>query len=223
MAGMFVVVETRAERPIMPMDLYSDRAVALGMPIVVLTGFGLVWLPDFFFPSTSRACWDSPPRAAAIFSSPMLPGIVLGGILSGVLLSRTGGHYRLQVLVGTGLTTIGMVLISTMDETTGIFLTEAYLVVAGLGLGATLAAVSVAVQNTVPSGRVGSGTAANQFYRSVGGMMGLAVMGVMMTVGFRSGLETTVSTSCEGRCPEDCSTPSRTILRRCSTRPRPSR
>ena len=110
---------------------------------------------------------------------PMLPGIVLGGILSGVPLSRTGGHYRLQVLVGTGLTTIGMVLISTMDETTGIFLTEAYLVVAGLGLGVTLAAVSVAVQNTVPSGRVGSGTAANQFYRSVGGMMGLAVMGVL--------------------------------------------
>lgn len=192
MAGMFVVVETRAERPIMPMDLYSNRAVALGMPIVVLTGFGLygslIFLPLYF-----QGVLELSAASSGNLLIPMLPGIVLGGILSGVLLSRTGGHYRLQVLVGTGLTTIGMILISTMDETTGIFLTEAYLVVAGLGFGATLAAVSVAVQNTVPSGRVGSGTAANQFYRSVGGMMGLAVMGVMMTVGFWSRLETTVS------------------------------
>ena len=192
MAGRFIVVESRAEYPIMPMALYADRMVVLAMFIVLLTGFGLygslIFLPLYF-----QGVLGLSAASSGNLLVPMLPGIVFGGILSGVLLSRTGGHYRLQVLAGTGLTTMGMFLISTMEETTGAFLIAAYLVLAGLGLGATLATVSVAVQNTVPFRLVGAGTAANQFFRSVGGMMGLAVMGATMTVGFWSRLETTVS------------------------------
>ena len=223
MAGMFVVVETRVECPIMPMDLYSDRAVALGMPIVVLTGFGLygslIFLPLYF-----QGVLGLSAASSGNLLIPMLPGIVLGGILSGVLLSRTGGHYRLQVLASTGLTTIGMVLISTMDETTGTFLTVAYLVVAGLGLGATLAAVSVAVQNTVPFGRVGSGDRGEPVLpvrrwhdgpRRDGSDDDGGFLVQTGNDGFRRAAEVAA--------PGDCSTPSRTILRRCSTRPRPSR
>ena len=202
MAALFVMVELRAEFPIIPMDLYADRAVALAMIMVLLTGFGLygslLFLPLYF-----QGVLGFSAAGSGNLLIPMLPGIVLGGIVSGQLLSRTGGHYRLHVLVSTALTTMGMYLISTMDETTGVFLTEIYLVLAGLGLGATLATLSVAVQNTVPFRLVGAGTAANQFYRSVGGMVGLAVVGAVMTLGFWSRLEATVPKDLREALPQD--------------------
>ena len=76
------------------------------------------------------------------------------------------------MLCSTALTTIGMYLISTMSKATDVILIETYLVITGLGLGATLATITVAVQNSVPFGLVGAATAANQFWRSVGGYDG---------------------------------------------------
>ena len=116
----------------------------------------------------------------------MSPGIVFGAIVSGQLLSRTGGRYRLQVLVTTALTAVGMYLVSTINETTGIIRIEACIVLTGIGLGGTLAVLSVAVQNLVPFRLVGAGTSASQFWRTMGGMMGLAAMGAVMVQSFRT-------------------------------------
>ena len=71
-----------------------------------------------------------------------------------------------------------------------------------VGLGATLATITVAVQNSVPYGQVGSTTAANQFWRSVGGMMGLAVVGAVMTSSFSSKLEAIVSGDAAASLPQ---------------------
>ena len=122
--------------------------------------------------------------------------------MSGQLLSRAGGRYRIQVLATTALTTAGMCLISTMNETTGVVLIWTYLVIAGIGIGGTLTVLSVAVQNSVPFRLVGAGTSATQFWRTVGGMMGLAVMGAVMVQGFRSAVETTVPDSVAAALPE---------------------
>ncbi len=198
MAVVFIVIESRAELPIMPMELYADRSVSLGMIIVVLTGFGLysslLFLPLFF-----RGVLGMVSSSLLV---PMLLGIVFGGIVAGQLLSRTGGHYRFQVLASTALTTIGMYLISTMNEATYPVLIGIYLVLTGLGLGGTLAVISVAVQNSVPFRLVGAGTSANQFFRTVGGMLGLTVVGVVMTLSFGSKLETMASDDLKTSLPE---------------------
>ena len=201
-AVVFVLVELRVKRPVMPLTMYADRTVALAMAMVLLTGFALygclLFLPLFF-----QGVLGVSAAASGNLLIPMLPAIVLGAILSGQLLSRAGEHYRLHVLCGTALATVGMYLISTMSKTTDLVLIETYLVVTGLGLGATLATITVAVQNAVPHGQVGSATAANQFWRSVGGMMGLAVVGAVMTSSFSSKLEAILSGDAAASLPQD--------------------
>ena len=201
MAVVFICVELRAQNPIMPLRMYAGRTMTLSMSMVLLTGFALygclLFLPLFF-----QGILGVSAATSGNLLVPMLPAIVLGAILSGQLLSRAGEHYRLHVLCSTALTTVGMYLISTMSKATDVILIETYLVITGLGLGATLATITVAVQNSVPFGLVGAATAANQFWRSVGGMMGLAVVGAVMTSSFSSKLETIVSGKSASSLPE---------------------
>ena len=201
MAAAFVVIESRAKSPVMSLELYKDRPVALAMTVVLLTGFVLygsvLFLPLFF-----QGVLGVSASASSRLLAPLLPGIVFGAIVSGQLLSRTGGRYRLQVLTTTMLTTVGMYLISTMNETTGVVLIVFYLVLTGIGIGGTLAVVSVAVQNSVPFRLVGAGTSANQFWRTVGGMMGLAAMGAVMVQSFRSAVDAAVPDSVRVALPE---------------------
>ncbi len=201
MAVVFVRVELRAENPIMPLGMYADRTVALAMATALLTGFALygclLFLPLFF-----QGVLGASAATSGNLLIPMLPAIVLGAILSGQLLSKAGAHYRRHVLCGTALATVGMYLISTMSKATDVILIEAYLVLTGLGLGATLATITVAVQNLVPFGQVGAATAANQFWRSVGGMIGLAVVGAVMTSSFSSKLEAIVSGDAAALLPQ---------------------
>ena len=201
MAAAFVVVESRAESPIMSLELYKDQSMALAMIMVLLTGFvlygSLIFLPLFF-----QGVLGVSASTSSRLLAPMLPGIVLGAIVSGQLLSRIGGHYRIQVLITTTLTTVGMYFISTMNQTTGGVLILTYLALTGVGIGGTLTVLSVAIQNSVPFRLVGAGTAANQFWRTMGGMMGLAVMGAVMVQGFRSAVEAAVSDSVRVALPE---------------------
>lgn len=201
MAVVFVFVELRAERPIMPLAMYADRTVSIAMAMVLLTGFALygclLFLPLFF-----QGVLGVSAATSGNLLIPMLPAIVVGAILSGQLLSRAGEHYRLHVLCGTALATVGMYLISTMSKATDVVLIEAYLVITGLALGATLATITVAVQNAVPHEQVGSATAGSQFWRSVGGMMGLAVVGAVMTASFSSKLEAIVSGDAAATLPQ---------------------
>ena len=79
-----------------------------------------------------------------------------------------------------------------MDATTGVVRSQINVVIAGLGVGGIVATLSIGVQNHVPFGIVGVATSALQFYRSVGGVMGLAVLGVVLATRFASSLEEAV-------------------------------
>ena len=80
----------------------------------------------------------------------MMLGIVFGATLSGQLLSRTGGHYRIQAVIGTGLMLLGAILISTMNPETNFPRAVGYIIVLGVGLGVTFPTFTLSVQNSVP-------------------------------------------------------------------------
>ena len=201
MAVVFVFVELRAECPIMPMTMYADWTVAIAMAMVLLTGFTLygclLFLPLFF-----QGVLGVSAATSGNLLLPLLPAIVLGAVLAGQLLSRAGEHYQFQVLCSTALTTLGMYLISTMSKATGVILIETYLVLTGFGLGATLSTITVAVQNSVPFAQVGAATSANQFWRSIGGMLGLTGVGAVMTSSFSSKLEEIISGNAAASFPQ---------------------
>ena len=206
MAGLFVAIESRSGSPIMPLGIYRDRVVAVAMVVTLLTAASLqgfvLFLPLYF----QVALGASVSQAGSLLA-PMLLGIVVGAILAGQLLSRAGGHYRMQVLVSTALMAVGMCLFSTLGDGGGfarnspVLYSQLYLMIAALGFGGVVATLSVAVQNAVSYRDVGVATAALQFCRSLGGMMGLAITGVVMVQWFRSGAEAAVPDDLDAAIP----------------------
>ena len=191
MGVAFIVIESRTEAPVMPLEIYRNRMVSVSLLATFLTGFGMfgaiIFVPLFF-----QGVLGASATSSGSFLTPMMLGIVFGATLSGQLLSRTGGHYRIQAIIGTGIMVVGAFLISTMDVSTSFARAVGYIVVLGVGLGATFPTFTLAVQNSVPFRLMGISTSALQFYRSVGGMLGLAVLGALMASRFASKLEDTV-------------------------------
>ncbi len=191
MGVAFIVIESKTDSPIMPLEIYRNRMVAVSLIATFLTGFGMfgaiIFIPLFF-----QGVLGASATSSGSFLTPMMLGIVFGATLSGQLLSRTGGHYRIQAVIGTGLMLLGAILISTMNPETNFPRAVGYIIVLGVGLGTTFPTFTLSVQNSVPFRLMGISTSALQFYRSIGGMLGLAVLGSVMAGRFASKLEDTV-------------------------------
>ena len=200
MAALFVVIESKSSSPIMPLGVYRHRAVAVAVVVTLMTSVSLYGFV-LFLPLYFHAALGVSVTQAGTMLAPMLLGMVLGAILAGQLLSRAGGRYRMQLLVSTALMAAGMYLFSTLSGGAGfaqskpILYSQIYLIITALGFGGVVATLSVAVQNAVPFQNVGVATAALQFCRSLGGMVGLAATGAVMVQGFRSGTDATVPDS----------------------------
>lgn len=188
MTVAFVLVERRAEDPIMPLSIYSNQVVSISLVAVFITGFGMfgsiIFIPLFF-----QGVLGASATSSGSFMTPMMMSMVVAAALSGQALSRLGGHYRLQGLIGIGIMTAGMLATSRMTADTSFAQAVASIMLMGLGLGMTFPSFTIAVQNAAPMGQLGAVTSATQFYRSIGGALGLAVLGSFMANRFAAGLQ----------------------------------
>ena len=194
MAGVFLVIESRAETPIMPLEIYRHRTVVAAVALSILASFslyGVVLFTPLFFQSVQGVT----ATGSGGILAPLGAGVLVGAVVSGQLLSRTGGHYRVQAAAGAFLMTAGSYLLSTMTRETGLDTAAAYLVIAGAGLGSITTTATVAVQNAVPFAVVGVTTSALLFYRLVGSALGMALLGALLATRFGSRFEAALSES----------------------------
>ena len=194
MAMAFLVVESRCESPIMPLEIYGKRIVVVSVIVTFCVGFGL-YGTVIFIPLFLQGVLGVSAIISGSFLTSMMLGIVFGGIISGQLLSRASGHghYRIQSLISMSVMAVSMYLITTMDKDTSFILVAGYIATMGFGLGITINTLTVIVQNSVNF--VGVATSALQFYRLLGGTLGLAVLGVVMTNRFSSKIDWVISDS----------------------------
>ena len=186
--GVFIAVEARAESPIVPLSLHADPVVGLSIVIMLLASFAM-YGSVLFLPLLFQIAFGFSAAQSGALLTPMLLGMVAGGVVAGQVLSRTSGFYRVQAVTCAGLMTAGLFLLSTLDATTGVEESLTCIVIAGIGIGGIVATLSIGVQNHVPFGVVGVATSALQFYRSVGGVIGLALLGALLAARFASSLE----------------------------------
>ena len=200
--ALLIAVELRAPYPIMPPSIYRNRIVSISLFAAFGTGFGMfgaiIFIPLFF-----QGVLGASATSSGSFLTPMMLGMVFGAILSGQALSRLGGHYRTQGLIGLAIVMVGMVLLSRMTEETTFRRAVVNLVVMGFGIGTTFPTFTIAVQNAVPHNLLGAATAATQFYRSIGGAMGLAILGSLMAGRFASGLVESLSPAVKEALPAE--------------------
>ena len=197
MAVGLVVVESKAASPIMPMEIYREPVVAASLAMVFLAGSAL-YASVIFVPLLFQASLGVSATGSGAFLTVMVLSMVLAMVLSARFLSKRNPRYRFVGVAATGLMAMGVYLIATVDPGASIARAAASVAVVGVGLGGVLATVLLAVQNTVPFENVGIATAAVQFYRQVGGMLGLAALGASMAVRFSAEMETAVSDAARG-------------------------
>jgi EmrB/QacA subfamily drug resistance transporter len=179
MAAGFGAIERRAAEPIIPFALFRNAIFAVSTAITFVTGAamfaGSVYIPLFMQGVLGFSATNS-----GLVMMPMTLAMVGGSMLSGQVVSRTG-KYKWTCTFGLGVATGGLLILSMMQADSSQVTGMAGMAVLGLGLGLSFPPLVLAGQNAVPFSMMGVTTSLNQFARSVGGTIGVAIMGSILT------------------------------------------
>lgn len=181
----FIRIERHATEPVVPLELFRNRIVALAMIIGFLAGVGMFGAISFV-PLFAQGTRGMSATAAGSFLTPLMLAWVSASIVGGRLLIRLGS--RPLVISGLLLMVSGFAGLTAATRQTPNWLLLVELAVIGAGLGLTMLTLLIAVQHAVPRHQLGIATSLNQFFRSIGGAMGVALLGAVMTAGLASNL-----------------------------------
>ncbi len=175
----FLAVERRTAEPILPPSLFADPVFRVATTMAFIVGmamFGaIIFLPLFLQVVIGVSATNS-----GLLLLPLIGGLLAASITSGRLITRWG-RYKVFPIAGTALLTIGMWLLSTMGTATTRTEASVFMVVLGVGIGLVMQVLVLAVQNSVSREHLGTATSASQFFRSIGGTVGVSVFGALMT------------------------------------------
>src|SRR5215216_2325283 len=179
LAGLFVLIERRAAEPIIPLRLFRNRVFSVGNTFAFLAGvamFGTI----IFLPVYLQAVKGFSPTQSGLALLPAIIGIFSTSITSGQLITRTG-RYKIFPVIGAVVMTVAMVLLSQLDVDTPFWQVAIYEYLFGAGLGFTMQTIVTAVQNSVEYRDMGSATSSTTFFRQMGGSVGAAVFGAVLS------------------------------------------
>jgi MFS family permease len=120
------------------------------------------------------------PTKAGLMSVCMVGGLLISSILSGRIITRTGVWKR-WLVGGMVLVVVGLVLLGQIDETTSLTLVGVYMFILGVGLGATMQNLVLAVQNNTRAADMGAASSVVSFFRSMGGSIGVSALGAVLS------------------------------------------
>ncbi len=199
---LFIIIESRSEEPLIPLSIFKDQIVSVSSIVIFFTGFAMfgsiIFIPLYF-----QGVLGSSATASGNFLTPMMLGMVMASIISGQLLSRAGGHYRLQGAVGLIIMALGMFLLSRMTVETSYARAVTNIVLVGFGLGITMPLYTISVQNAVPYAFLGVATSTVNFFRQIGGAFGLAILGSIMNNRFYSEFVAALPPQIKGVIPSE--------------------
>ncbi|HEX5088502.1 MAG TPA: MDR family MFS transporter [Nocardioides sp.] len=175
-----VYVEARVARePIIPLRLFKDRTTALATAASVLIGVSMfgatVYLSEYFQNARGMS-----PTGAGLMSVAMVGGLLVSSIVTGKIISDTGVWKR-YLVGGMVLVVIGLGLLGTIDATTPLVEIGAFMAVLGIGLGATMQNLVLAVQNNTAQADMGAASSVVAFFRSLGGSIGVSALGAVLS------------------------------------------
>lgn len=178
-ASVFVLVELRAQEPLLPMHLFRNPTFAIATAIGLVIGMGMFaalgFLPTFLQMATGAGVTES-----GFLMLPMMVGVMTTAIGSGVLITRTG-RYRVYPIVGMGVATLGVAWLTRLTSDVTMVTFGAMIFVLGLGLGLVMQTIVLAVQNSVDPREIGTATSTNNFFREIGAAVGVALFSTIFT------------------------------------------
>jgi EmrB/QacA subfamily drug resistance transporter len=176
----FIGIEKRAKDPVVPLTLFRNRVVAVAVGVGFLAGIAM-FAAITFVPLLAQGVLGTTATQAGSFLTPLMLSWVLMSVVGGRLLIRFGT--RVLVLTGLALMLCGFIALATFTRLTPRPLLIVELICIGAGLGLVMLTLLIAAQHSVPREQLGITTSLNQFSRSIGGAIGVAILGALLASG----------------------------------------
>lgn len=178
--GWFLAQQTRADDPVLPLRLFTDRIFVVCVTIGALLGAvlvgGVTFLPLFL-----QVVDGASATSSGLLLLPLMGGVVVGSNVTGRLVSRTG-RYRAFPIFGILMSVIGVATMATIDSGTDRATISIAMGVLGVGVGCSMPVLMVAVQNATDFKDMGVATSAVNFFRTLGSAFGVALFGTLVRV-----------------------------------------
>ena len=173
-----VIVELRAKEPILPMSLFKNRTFTLAVIASISVGVAMfgtsVYLAQYM-----QLARGASPTESGLLTLPMIAGLLLSSTIIGNIISRTG-VWKPYMIGGSIALAIGLGLMGTIHYDTNYVLVSVYMLILGAGVGAVMQNLVLVVQNAVQPSELGASSAGVAFFRSLGGTVGVSVMGAIL-------------------------------------------
>lgn len=173
----FLWQEGRAPEPMLPLDLFHNRLIAVASAGNTLLGM-LLYSITAYVPMFSQGVLGGTAMDAGSILMPILIGWPISSTLAGRFLLRIG--YRPMSMAGNVLVVAGAALLATADAGTTRLEIMIALFLVGFGLGFASMPYLLGVQNAVSWNRRGVATSSVQFFRTMGGTIAVAVFGAIL-------------------------------------------
>jgi MFS family permease len=185
---VFLWWERRVAQPVVPVELFRRRTVSAASLAGFATGVGMFGT-IMFVPLFVQGVMGGSATSSGLVLTPLMLSMMVTSVGSGQAISRTG-RYRWALVSGPIVMGGGFALLSLLDAGSSRTHATLAMVVAGAGLGLLVQNLALVVQNAVPSRHMGVATSLAQFSRSIGGTVGVSVMGAILAAGLPAGAAT---------------------------------
>ena len=178
-ACLFFWTEKRAVEPIVPFSLFKNKIIAVGSVTAFMIGAAMFGALSFI-PLFVQGTLGGTATEAGALLTPFLLGWVTMSVVGGRLMFRIG--YRPTILAGLFVLFVSFAVLATFGRTTSRGSLIGDILAMGIGMGLVMFALLITVQNSVTRSQLGIATSLNQFSRSIGQTVGVAIMGTVMTI-----------------------------------------
>ncbi|HEY7608834.1 MAG TPA: MDR family MFS transporter [Alphaproteobacteria bacterium] len=177
--ALFAWWERRAPEPLLPLHLFANPVFRSAGGIIFFAAMAMMGSITFL-PLYLQIAAGASASGAGLLLIPMTLGIVGGSTISGRVMMRTG-RYKFLPMVGMALSTAGYGVFSFTAAAYSEALHIGVMAAVGAGIGMCFPVVTISVQNAVPARNLGIATSANGLARALGGAIGVAILGAVLT------------------------------------------
>lgn len=177
----FIRAEKRAQEPIIPLKFFKNQTFSTVSIVALL--FGAAFLGAILYLTQfNQQVFGANATDSGLMLLPMILALSGTAALVGQLVTKTG-KYKLPLMIGFTIATIGVFALSTLTPTSPYWHEAIMMAFVGAGLGAGMPIMNLAVQNEFTQRDLGAATSSNQLFRTLGSTIGTAVLGSMLTAG----------------------------------------
>jgi EmrB/QacA subfamily drug resistance transporter len=178
LAVLFIWIESRVKEPIVPLGLFRIRAVSISVLATFLVGFGFFGA-IIFLPRWLQTVGGASATESGFNLLPLVGGMIIAAISAGQIVARTH-RYKVMMIASLVLLAFALFLMTNLTATTDRPILWLWMVLAGIGIGPSLAVFTLVVQNAVAPQQIGAATSSVSFFQQIGGTIGLTIAGTVM-------------------------------------------